>query len=300
MEEFEEAEKKQVKKEVPKKNKSPVAGMIVTDTPQSPGINKPIPILKIKDIPTTPKVETVIPLGIQISPQKSPVAGSSKSPGSANVVSIKSPDNKASVIKLLLSSPTQSSKPALSTGSVTQTPQITETKQSTKKAKTKTKSSTEHSSPPDDKSKIRQALEMTQSIVPPTQSNISLIKQRLNAGPDLNIVKSESIENIVTENVTEQRTVATVSVPVINKETKTKRGSKKAVDTDESPFLPPPVPSPNVIHVGPMNIGLEVKQENESKKKKVKVKSEAVMGEGMIHEDFGLDMPEIELGKHIL
>lgn len=296
MEEFEEAEKKQVKKDVGKKTKSPVSGMVVTEIAQAPPANRPIPILKIKDIPTTPKIETVSPIGVQMSPQKSPVAGTSKSPVLGNVVAVKSPDNKASVIKLLLSSPTQSSK-ALSTSSIAQTPQIVETKQSTKKSKVKTKSTTENTSP-DNQSKIRQVLEMSHSVVSPTHSSISIIKQRLNAGPDPSIVKTESGDTLVIDSTSEQADVVTVSVPVINKDTKsTKKSAKKTVDPDESPFLPPPVPSPNVIHVGPMNIGLEVKQETEAKKKKGKIKSESEMSDEMIHDDFGLDMPEIELGE---
>ncbi|XP_060562971.1 HMG box-containing protein 4-like [Ruditapes philippinarum] len=289
MEEFEEAEKKQVKKDPSKKSKSPVA-QTGHEVQQTVTTNLPIPILKIKDIPTLPKVETVSPPGsIHVSPsQKSPVAGSSKSP-----IIVKSPDNKASVIKLLLSSPTQSSKPASSNTPIVQSPQMKETKTSSKKTKAKSVTPAKQASS-DDKSKIRQVLEMSTGA--PAPSNISIIKQRLNAGPDPTIVKPEPGE-VVVDKAQEFEEITAVPVPMIHKETKSKRGSKKVAETDESPFMPPPVPSPNVIHVGPMNIGLEVKQETDCKKKKGKVKTEAEMEEAMIHEDFGLDMPEIELGE---
>lgn len=289
MEEFEEAEKKQVKKDPGKKSKSPVA-QTGHEVQQTTTTNLPIPILKIKDIPTIPKVEALSPGGIHISPpQKSPGAASAKSP-----ITVKSPDNKASVIKLLLSSPTQSSKPSSATSSVAQSPQMKDTKTSSKKSKAKSTTAAKQTLS-DDKSKIRQVLEM--SAGGPVPSNISIIKQRLNAGPDPSIVKPE-LGDVVEDKVQDFEEITAVPVPMINKETKGKRGSKKAAETDESPFMPPPVPSPNVIHVGPMNIGLEVKQESETKKKKGKVKTEAEIEEEMIHEDFGLDMPEIELGTY--
>lgn len=294
MEEFEEAEKKHVKKDPGKKCKSPVAQNIMEEIESATTTNMTVPILKIKDIPTIPKIERVSPVNVQVSPQKSPVAGSSKSPIALTGVSTKSPDSKASVIKLLLSSPTQSAKPALTTSSVAQTPPIPETKPNNKKVKGKSKTAAKQTSPSNEKtSKIRQALEMTQPVASTVSANLSL-KQRL----DQTTIKPEPAEPIVDRIKSEDlEEITAVPVPMITKENKSKRGSKKVFDADESPFLPPPAPSPNVIHVGPMNIGLEVKHEAEYKKKKGKVKPEPDIEEEMIHEDFGLDMSEIELGE---
>ncbi|WAR23131.1 HMGX4-like protein [Mya arenaria] len=282
MEEFEEAEKKSttVKKEIVKKVKSPAALSGVITGPLTIATT---PVLKIKDIPTMPKVEPVVmpTMPTQLTPQKSPVAGSSKlaSPGSSKTP----PGNKGSVIKLLLSSPTQSA-PSVSAANISQLTTMTDTKPpaSAKKAKGKGKTP---ASVPETKvtSKIKQALESPGPGTIQIQPRIISIKK---AAAEEDLEEDSELAHL--------ETVAHTS--------KGKKGSKKVAVKDESPFMPPPAPSPNVIHVGPMNIGLEVKQENETsvkKGKKSKVKggqAKLDMGETMMQDEFGIDLPEIELG----
>ncbi|WAR23089.1 HMGX4-like protein [Mya arenaria] len=282
MEEFEEAEKKSttVKKEIVKKVKSPAALSGVITGPLTIATT---PVLKIKDIPTMPKVEPVVmpTMPTQLTPQKSPVAGSSKlaSPGSSKTP----PGNKGSVIKLLLSSPTQSA-PSVSAANISQLTTMTDTKPpaSAKKAKGKGKTP---ASVPETKvtSKIKQALESPGPGTIQIQPRIISIKK---AAAEEDLEEDSELAHL--------ETVAHTS--------RGKKGSKKVAVKDESPFMPPPAPSPNVIHVGPMNIGLEVKQENETsvkKGKKSKVKggqAKLDMGETMMQDEFGIDLPEIELG----
>lgn len=288
MEEFEEAEKKQtVKKDAGKKTKPLVAqNVTVLQTATSPvAAMSSIPVLKIKDIPTLPKVESLSPPSaqVQISPQKSPV-----------IVSSKSPDNKGSVIKLLLSSPAQSANTAVSTPSMSQAQASPEPASASvgKKGKAKGKAAGGQQSSPEQKSKIRQVLQSPPVNTVQIQPGVlqGKVKSPDASGQPNDIHVNDTVETL-TENV---------------KETKSKKGGKKSVSAvvkDESPFLPPPMPSPSVIHVGPMNIGLEVKQETETsvgkkgKKGKSKVgQAKLEVGEPMMNDDFGLDMSEIELG----
>ncbi|KAL4236576.1 hypothetical protein ACF0H5_004961 [Mactra antiquata] len=283
MEEFEEAEKKQTtKKDGSKKTKSPV---IHVGDHGDISSSHPIPILKIKDIPTTPKIDTI---SQPVNVQKSPVAGMMKSQTGQTL----GDKSSASVIKLLLSSPTQSSKPSLSTNSVAQH-SVPDVKSSSKSTKSKSNTAAELAAHLQKNSKIRHALEMPQTSLSPTNSNISVIKQQLNAGIDTSVVKTEPIETvdrIKTEPNIDP--VAIMSVPMIKKEPKVKKSLKKSLDdAEESPFMSPSLPSPNVINVGSMNMGLD-----DGKKKKGKVKTDTAMSEEMLHDDFGLDMPEIELG----
>lgn len=288
MEEFEEAEKKQtVKKDAGKKTKPLLAqNVTVLQTGTSPvAAMSAIPVLKIKDIPTLPKVESLSPPSaqVQISPQKSPV-----------VVSTKSPDNKGSVIKLLLSSPAQSANTAVATPSMSPAQASPEPASASlgKKGKAKGKAAVGQQSSPEQKSsKIRQVLQSPPVNTVQIQPGVvqGKVKSPDGSGQSNDIHVNDAVETL-TENM---------------KETKSKKGGKKSVSAvvkDESPFLPPPVPSPSVIHVGPMNIGLEVKQETEvsgkkGKKGKSKVgQAKLEVGEPMMNDDFGLDMSEIELG----
>ena len=284
MEEFEKEEKKTVgKKDSAKKAKTVPQNVTIVQTGGSPGpvSPPPIPVLKIKDIPTVPKIEPVSPTTLQTSPQKSPALASSKSP-----------DSKGSVIKLLLSSPTQNANPAVATTSMAQVQVAVDSRvsQSGKKSKVKGKSPVGQKSPDQKTSKIRQALQS-----PPVGT--------IQIQPGLVQAKTENVEVSSQSDIEIKEEPAEVEIPMETvKETKPKKGSKKSLAVVKDEFLSPPVPSPSVIHVGPMNIGLEVKQESEqsvgkkSKKSKMKVSGRIVMEEEMMDEDFGLDMPEIELG----
>jgi len=292
MEEFEEAEKKQttvkkdttVKKEVTKKVKSPAALSGVITGPLTIATT---PVLKIKDFTTVPKVEPIAVPHVQSQTvqQKSPIAGTSTvmSPTKplSQTVAKTPPDNKGSVIKLLLSSPTQSAGPAPVPQLSQSSPEVKTP--AAKKGKGKVKA-TAGVAETNQIVKVKQALETPGKET--TRKNVGGIHIKKELHEDM----EEDIELVKLE---AEKSAAQAK--------KSKKGGKKSISiTDESPFMPPPAPSPNVIHVGPMTIGLDVKVEPKAKKGK-KTKGRASqdkldMGDAMEDNEYGIGMPEIELG----
>ncbi|KAH3801796.1 hypothetical protein DPMN_155458 [Dreissena polymorpha] len=185
---------------------------------------------------------------------------------------VKHTENKESVIKLLLSSPTQSTSSAKS--ALSQQVVSMESEQSQGKRKGKLKSTEAGGS---------KTIKIDPGVVKFRPGEMITVH---NPNLDDSFIGSQKPEQDMKE-----------LVP--------KKVKKKVTVKDESPLMPPPAPSPDVIHLSSMDMDVHVKPSltasgKKGKKGGGKMKAEparlGISDEVMHEEDFELSMSEIELG----
>ena len=277
--------------------------------------NTPAMALKIKDMPATPsvqvKTEPASPVKAKSSSQLSPKGG-------ANAIRLDqaTEQDKGSVIKLLLSSPTQSSTPSLSTKAVAGTSPPTEKLRAFTKKKSKSKEKAEASAnivetSATDLPNLKLALSLPSSSPPSTNLlvNTSLIKQEIPVSPEGQqalklkfVLTPEGVS--ATQPVLQSTQIKTEPIkmeplsPVREKTTTKHKKSKKVKDTgaeQEMQFSPTQMVTPSVIHV-PSTSGLDTSDHHlpPKKKKSAKIKIEKEIKiepeKNLMDDEFGIDL----------
>ena len=285
--------------------------------------------LKIKDMPVSPtaetpqiKTEVMSPVSVKSEPVTS--ARNKISPRSvANTIRLDqaTKQDKGSVIKLLLSSPTQSSNPVLSTKSVagTSSPSIEKSAiPSKKKGKTKEKAAAAASyveTSPTELPNLKMALSVPSGSPPLTKLQLdpNLIKQELPVSPEgqqslklkfvLNPEAASTSQQILktspikTEPVKVEPVSPTPAPPKsASKSKKTKKSATKETPSEqEIKFSPTQMITPGVIHV-PSTSGLNTSDHHlpPKKKKSAKIKLENTenleLEKNMMEDDFNIDL----------
>ena len=299
MEEFEEAERKSLKKEVGRKSVTPIQNPL-KKSQKSPTS----PVLAVTSPPSTTKLNIsnlpvpANPVQTQISPAKKTT--SPKSPIAAVLPTQSAQgESKASVIKLLLSSPTQASSSIIPSTPVTHVSSPTSDKpaiSAKKKGKSKEKSIQQLTvtSPVDGNSQMKQVLH-----IPKQPFIIRTTPEAHDDGPTISgpTVSGPTVSSLLKTD--RKEAMPKVEKVKIVKEPKVKKEKKSPKEVQIATI--PTMPSPNVIHVGSMSMaGLETKPELEivsgRKRKSSKAKLEQEE-EAMISDEYELDVPDIGLSE---
>ena len=287
-----------------------LAAKIASSTPGLPLKMKDVAaLLEPQAVPV--KKEVMSPVRVKAEPT-TPVkskSGGQVSPRSvSNTIRLDqaSEQDKGSVIKLLLSSPTQATNPVLSTKSVTGTSPPVEKPppSSKKKSKGKKGAKVPEASPPAEMTNLKQALSTPSSVPMPvmTQMEMSvdpnLVKQELPMSIDsqqqalkmkfvLSPEAAPTIANTASESVftapplkTEPIKTEPMSPPPksASKSKKSKKAMANEAKAESETKLSPQMVTPGVVHVQPSTSGLITDDQHlpPKKKKMAKIKIENV------------------------